>query len=294
MLKIGCVIMSIFLFIAASSSTLAGQPYTLPCIADAAMNGHSSERDLNWGASARMRLKDYQGIPFLQFDFSAVRGMRAVSCTLFVKSVDGQFAFCTDIISTIAAPWYEGTSTGSYQNGASTYTRRVWPDSLWAGVGSDARSVINGDNGSLVNTDSLCFPQGGGWANVEIDQALAQQLIDSRAYGLALFGKDVQFNRDIYSREQYQSGSYLVIEVTEGESVPPDGVSDLTVAESRYHGKFTLSWTAPGDDGSLGTAFAYEFRYAEIPITDEVSWASAEILRAPLIRTPQVRNNSGR
>jgi len=279
--KTGRLILSVSLLIAASGATLAGQPYTLPCIADAAMNGHSGEKDFNYGAATRMRLKDYQGIPFLQFDFSAVRGMRAVSCTLFVKSSDGQFAFCTDIISTIAAPWYEGTSTGSYQDGASTYTRRVWPDSLWAGMGSDARSVINGDNGSLVNTDSLCFPQGGGWANVEIDQALAQQLIDSRAYGLALFGKDTQFNRDIYSREQYQSGSYLVIEVTEGESVPPDGVSDLTVAESRYHGKFTLSWTAPGDDGSLGTAFAYEFRYAEIPITDEVSWASAEILQAP-------------
>jgi len=280
-LKRSYLMLTMLFSFTALSSALAGQTFTLPCIADAAMNGHSSERDLNWGADARMRLKDYQGIPFLQFDFSPVRGMAAVSCTLFVRSVDGQFAFCTDIISTIAASWYEGTSNGSYQDGASTFTRRVWPDTLWAGEGSDARSVINGDNGSLVNSSNICFPEGGGWAQVEIDQALAQQLIDSRAHGLALFGKDIQYNRDIYSREQYASEPYLVIEVTEGESVAPDGVSDLAVAESIYHGRFTLSWTAPGDDGSTGTAFAYEFRRSESPITDESSWESAEILLEP-------------
>jgi len=277
--KICRFILSVSLLVALLSSTSAGQTFNLPCIADAPMNGHSSEQDLNWGADARMRLKDYQGIPFIQFDFSAVRGMQAVSCTLFVKSADGQYAFCTDIISTIAAAWYEGTSDGVSQDGASTFSRRVWPDSLWAGEGSDARSVINGDNGSLVNTANICFPEGGGWASVEIDLALAQQLIDSRAYGLALFGKNTLYNRDIFAREQYQSGSYLVIEVTEGESVAPDAVSDLTVAESRYHGRFTLSWTAPGDDGNTGTAFAYEFRYSTGPITDESSWDSAEILQ---------------
>ncbi|HUU28561.1 MAG TPA: fibronectin type III domain-containing protein [archaeon] len=256
----------------------AAEEYTLKCTADAPMYGHPEEKDLNWGSSTRMRIKDYQGIPFLQFDFSALRGMRAVSCTLFVRSVSGQSAFCTDIISTIAVPWYEGTRSGSYETGASCFSRRVWPDSLWAGLGSDARSVINGDNGSLVNPDNLCFPGGGGWARVEIDTIIAQQLIDGEAYGLALFGKDIQYNRDIYSREVSGSEPYLKVTVEEGEKVPPSAVIDLTVTEASYHGRFTLSWTAPGDDSTSGVCSVYEFRCSEQEIADLEAWESAAVL----------------
>ncbi len=260
---------------------VAAEKIRLDCIADAPMYGHPQEKDVNWGASSTMRIKDYQGIAFMQFDFEAIRGKQAVSCTLFVTSRSGQSAFCTDLISTIAVPWHEGTSAGGAENGASTYTHRVWPDSLWAAVGSDARSVVNGDSTSLVNGDNLCFAEGGSRASAVIDTVLAQQLIDGRAFGLALFGKSATINRDVYSREQTASAPYLEIEVIDGESVPPQAVADLAVADSSRHGALTLSWTAPGDDGAQGLAGAYQFRMADSPILSGADWENAAIIAGP-------------
>jgi len=266
--------------LAAVQSLKAQEFYTLDCIADAPMYGYPSEADQNYGGKHNIRIKDYQGIPFMQFEFEDLRGTQVVSCTLFVNSVTS-FAFETDIISTIMAPWYEGTKDGEIEVGASCYNYRVYPDSLWAGVGSDARSVINGDMGSLVNSKNLSFPEGGGWAEVEIDVALAQQLVDGEAYGLALFGKDIKYNRDITSRETGNGAPFIEIEVEEGEADPPAAVSDLVLEEAEEHGKFTITWTATGDDGSEGVAAAYEFRYSENPVTDNAAWNAAAVLPGP-------------
>jgi hypothetical protein len=264
-----------------STAQAAAEKIRLDCIADAPMYGHSQEKEVNWGAASSMRIKDYQGIAFMQFDFDAIRGKRVVSCSLFVTSRSGQSAFCTDLISTIAVPWYEGTGNGNAENGSSTYTHRVWPDSLWSGAGSDARSVVNGDSTSLVNSLNICFAEGGSRASVVIDTELAQQLIDNRAFGLALFGKSATINRDIYSREQTSSAPYLEIEVIDGESVSPETVADLAVSDSSRHGVVTLGWTAPGDDGPEGWAGAYEFRMSDNAILTLVDWDNAVILENP-------------
>ena len=49
----------------------------------------------------------------------------------------------------------------------------------------------------------------------------------------------------------------------------PDGAH----ADTIYY-TYTLQWTAPGDDGTIGRAKAYELRYSLNPIT-ESNWASA-------------------
>jgi hypothetical protein len=57
------------------------------------------------------------------------------------------------------------------------------------------------------------------------------------------------------------------------DNVPPAAVGDLAAVAATTNG-VTLTWTAPGDDGSVGTASAYDIRYSTSPITD-VTWASA-------------------
>lgn len=54
---------------------------------------------------------------------------------------------------------------------------------------------------------------------------------------------------------------------------PPAAVSDLAASASTTNG-VTLTWTAPGDDGAVGTASYYDIRYSRSPITD-ATWASA-------------------
>ncbi|WJH32180.1 discoidin domain-containing protein [Paenibacillus sp. CC-CFT747] len=61
------------------------------------------------------------------------------------------------------------------------------------------------------------------------------------------------------------------------DTEPPAPVGDLAVTGSTMN-EVELRWKAPGNDGSVGTAFQYDVRYATEPIK-ETSWASA--LQAP-------------
>jgi hypothetical protein len=54
---------------------------------------------------------------------------------------------------------------------------------------------------------------------------------------------------------------------------PPAAVTDLRVSGITTH-SITLTWTAPGDDGNIGTASQYDVRYSTSPIT-ETNWGSA-------------------
>jgi len=57
------------------------------------------------------------------------------------------------------------------------------------------------------------------------------------------------------------------------DTVPPSAVADLNVADTKPN-YVDLAWTAPGDDGSTGTATEYDLRYSTSPI-DEGNFASA-------------------
>lgn len=58
------------------------------------------------------------------------------------------------------------------------------------------------------------------------------------------------------------------------DTTPPSAVSDLSVTGFTSD-RVTLSWTAPGDDGAVGTAFGYDVRHAHAPIITEADWAAA-------------------
>jgi phosphodiesterase/alkaline phosphatase D-like protein len=61
---------------------------------------------------------------------------------------------------------------------------------------------------------------------------------------------------------------------------PPAAITDLAAQPGTQSGSVQLAWTAPGDDGSTGTATAYEVRYqpqAAGPITG-ANWAGATLV----------------
>ncbi|OGC89706.1 MAG: hypothetical protein A2W25_17395 [candidate division Zixibacteria bacterium RBG_16_53_22] len=61
--------------------------------------------------------------------------------------------------------------------------------------------------------------------------------------------------------------------VTAPESIPPRNITNLATSNPTGN-SITLTWTAPGDDSSSGTASQYDIRYSTSPITD-ANWASA-------------------
>ena len=58
------------------------------------------------------------------------------------------------------------------------------------------------------------------------------------------------------------------------DTTPPADVTNLAVSSPTVS-SLNLTWTAPGDDGSEGTASEYDIRYASEAIDTEVNWAAA-------------------
>jgi hypothetical protein len=54
--------------------------------------------------------------------------------------------------------------------------------------------------------------------------------------------------------------------------IPPAPVTDLSARLE--NGKIALRWTAPGDDGTVGTASRYFVRYNQTPLASE-NWQAA-------------------
>ncbi len=63
--------------------------------------------------------------------------------------------------------------------------------------------------------------------------------------------------------------------IAEPDDVEPDPILDLATT-SPTSNTMGLTWTATGDDGSVGTASYYEVRYSTAPI-DDTNWAAATL-----------------
>ena len=69
----------------------------------------------------------------------------------------------------------------------------------------------------------------------------------------------------------------------DNDSIAPAAVTDLSITDDPERGAITpfagtaltLSWTAPGDDGTTGSATAYDLRYSTSPITTDAEFADA-------------------
>ena len=72
--------------------------------------------------------------------------------------------------------------------------------------------------------------------------------------------------------ERTVSKSLAKLDLVNGDTTPPADVTDLAVVGATTD-SVTLSWTAPGDDGDVGTAATYDIRYSTSPIT-EATWNS--------------------
>ncbi len=67
------------------------------------------------------------------------------------------------------------------------------------------------------------------------------------------------------------------------DEIPPGQITDLTATPSET--EIELIWTAPGDDDFEGTAYQYDIRISNDPITD-ANWGSTELLPNSLAPLP--------
>jgi len=67
---------------------------------------------------------------------------------------------------------------------------------------------------------------------------------------------------------------YFVLLNIFSDTLAPDTISDLAVS-SCTHNSCTLTWTAPGDDDTTGTATSYDIRYSTTSITNDIDFNNA-------------------
>ena len=87
-----------------------------------------------------------------------------------------------------------------------------------------------------------------------------------------------------------ESGNWSVMSnVTSGtttsDTTPPDPIANLSSVAGTVNGTIDLAWTAPGDDGSIGTASSYLIKYSLDSITDN-NWPLATVYSAPINPLP--------
>ncbi len=74
--------------------------------------------------------------------------------------------------------------------------------------------------------------------------------------------------------------SNVVSTSTSEDAEAPSAINDLQASSGTDNGEIDLVWTAPGDDGLIGTAALYEIRFASSVIT-QLNWDSASLCSEP-------------
>lgn len=93
------------------------------------------------------------------------------------------------------------------------------------------------------------------------------EYLDSSRHSIHACAYDAAFNTCNSSK------IYVTVLNPKPDTLPPGKVYDLEVTDSSQN-SLTLSWTAPGDDGCIGTAWRYSLKYYHSEITED-NWDSA-------------------
>ena len=81
------------------------------------------------------------------------------------------------------------------------------------------------------------------------------------------------------------SGPFVLLAETSADTTAPSSIIDLSSATGDQPWHIDLAWTAPGDDGTNGTATAYVLRYDTAPITAS-NWAAAGDCELTIVPQP--------
>jgi hypothetical protein len=246
-----------------------GREIRLDVARDTWLSNVGPEADGSNGAAPRLKAKSIQEMSLIDVDTSRLKGRVIESATLHLKSA-GEPRLRRITVSTVAAPWVEGTATSyEHQPGSSTHNHRVHPDVPWTLDGGDLCRVILGQGGTIWSSREASPPDREGWQAI----AVAPEVIAARAAGIGegflvfddtgsewsrdgdKFTYKLFPNRFVFSKDSNRSSApYLTVRLGAEDRRPPATPGDLEVdANDLPAGEAWASWTTPRDDGPSGT-----------------------------------------
>ncbi len=97
----------------------------------------------------------------------------------------------------------------------------------------------------------------------------------SSQYSSSALSEEITYYWRVRANNDCGSGAWSAVRsFGTSDLTNPDPVADLDAAPGENNGEVTLTWTATGDDGTVGTASEYDIRYALNTITSS-NWSSA-------------------
>jgi len=260
-----------FLAVAASAQV---QRVTCPVIADSWVDappfsrGGNSAATQNHGADPQLVINGRNTFALIQFDLSALRGVKVTRATLRAHQPADQIPITMVGLSTIsgAAAWNE-RSSNYYFAQADTQP--------WAYAGSDLTDVTFGLGGSLY-AYRPARAAADGWFEIEVPPALLEALVTGDQFGWMLSDEKGQTRtRHTLSSREGPHPPELIVETAPAGPTAPGRARSLktgqqsTIAEARKLGRTTL---APGSAilhfGGAGAGTArYDLRYSRQRIT---------------------------
>jgi fibronectin type 3 domain-containing protein len=189
-------------------------------------------------------------------------------------------------------PWVEGIATG-YDTGASFDKRddRSGFDIEWtqAGLGD---SVLNSKADIPDSVFTIPNNYSGQWASFDVRSSIQAWVNGEEKQGWVIVQPLLSTDHYWYSDDAENIGDRPKLTITyvpepPSDTTPPATITDVKVSSGSSDTEKNLAWTAPGDDGDVGTANLYIVKYAVTLITDSspFPWdAATEVSGAP---TPQ-------
>jgi hypothetical protein len=247
-----------------------------------------SAQDSRWFNGGRALKSDSTSYTLYRFDLTAVPGLAyatiskaqlriyhtmgnsgggGVGIVLTHNWIEGTKDYsCPGAAGGVSYAHPMGYNTQAHRNAADGTTE---PLQSW-GVNRDGFFSSTVDMGPVTNPSSA--PVGQGFHVIDVTshvQAWVRGIYPN--FGWAQPGGNWDFHLS-ESGSDYQP--VLFIDYSHaGDTTPPAAVADLAAGDATP-GSVTLTWTAPGDDGTAGTAASYDIRYSTNPIS-EATWGAA-------------------
>lgn len=255
---------AILIFLSLSRLAAYGNEVKLRCVADTNVSSFPAERNFNYGQSSRLRLKGVEMLALFAFDNTPIDGWKVERATLYLRYAGGERKLRTLGISTIAAPWQEGTGSAEAKPHEACFAWRTLDSARWAGAQTDFTDVSFTAGNTIASYGDIT-DRGDGWFSVPVDPRLVQATLAGASYGLAVTDEKGQTraNNDIYSREQSNSAPYLVVEGAP-QSAPqmPAKPLKVTMSPDPRHADFRSGavelTVTPGAD-----TFSYDVGYSQ-------------------------------
>ncbi len=262
-----------------------GEPVKIAVTRDTALGAEGGEADFNGGAASKFKLKSRKEYALIDIDPAPLKGRIVTGALLHLHTTSPNEPALRVSVSTVAAPWVEGTADNAVQQGSACYASPALGKGNWAYPGSTYMDAVMGRGHTLWRFADATPPDDKGWQVVAVDPDVVAARAAGLSHGFALnddvgctwsyvdgkFTYNLYPNRYFNTHEQKQYAPYLEVWVDGEDRQGPEPVKGITVnTEGLPAGEALVTWKTPTDRGggrTLGFNVTYTVgdRTAEMP-----------------------------